>query len=183
MVPTPLLAFIEDSCLLMCQVIVVLCQEKQEENELRALPPASAAQLKAVDAAVLETARQQGISEEDLAVRKAVVSRMKEIVKQHLSGCRFELSIYSQRALSNMCIERLTEVRYQSHVCLLISVRFYILVFPACSLRLYGSCLTRFAFKTSDINIDVIHPSSVSLHKILDGVDRHRVFQSVVNCK
>lgn len=35
--------------------------------------------------------------------------------------------------------------------------------FPACSLRLYGSCLTRFAFKTSDINIDVTHPSSVSL--------------------
>uniref|UniRef100_A0A4W4EGX4 RNA uridylyltransferase n=1 Tax=Electrophorus electricus TaxID=8005 RepID=A0A4W4EGX4_ELEEL len=26
---------------------------------------------------------------------------------------------------------------------------------PSCSLRLYGSCLTRFAFKTSDINIDV----------------------------
>ncbi|KAG7236638.1 hypothetical protein INR49_000654, partial [Caranx melampygus] len=38
--------------------------EKQEENELRALPPPSAAQLKAVDAAVWETARQHGISEE-----------------------------------------------------------------------------------------------------------------------
>lgn len=34
--------------------------------------------------------------------------------------------------------------------------------FTACALRLYGSCLTRFAFKTSDINIDVTHPSSVS---------------------
>lgn len=33
----------------------------------------------------------------------------------------------------------------------------------ACSLRLYGSTLTQFAFKTSDINIDVTHPSSVSL--------------------
>uniref|UniRef100_A0A4W3I4E5 Terminal uridylyl transferase 4 n=1 Tax=Callorhinchus milii TaxID=7868 RepID=A0A4W3I4E5_CALMI len=31
-----------------------------------------------------------------------------------------------------------------------------------CSLRLYGSCLTRLAFKTSDINIDVIFPSHVS---------------------
>lgn len=34
----------------------------------------------------------------------------------------------------------------------------------ACSLRLYGSCLTRFAFKTSDINIDVSYPSTVSLN-------------------
>lgn len=62
-------------------------QEKQEENELRALPPASAAQLRAVDAAVLETARQHGISEEDFEVRNAVVTRMEEIIKEHLSGC------------------------------------------------------------------------------------------------
>lgn len=62
-------------------------QEKQEENELRALPPASAAQLRAVDAAVLETARQHGISEEDFKVRNAVVTRMEEIIKEHLSGC------------------------------------------------------------------------------------------------
>lgn len=37
----------------------------------------------------------------------------------------------------------------------------------ACSLRLYGSCLTRFAFKTSDINVDVTYPSTVSLSPIL----------------
>uniref|UniRef100_A0A667YX84 Terminal uridylyl transferase 4 n=1 Tax=Myripristis murdjan TaxID=586833 RepID=A0A667YX84_9TELE len=92
--------------------------EKQEENELRALPPPSPAQLKAVDAAVLDTAKQHGISEEDFQVRLAVVSRMEETIQQHLS---------------------------------------------ACSLRLYGSCLTRFAFKTSDINIDVTYPSSVSV--------------------
>ncbi|XP_044055274.1 terminal uridylyltransferase 4 isoform X2 [Siniperca chuatsi] len=96
--------------------------EKQEENELRALPPASSAQLRAVDAAVLETARQHGISEEDFDVRKAVVTRMEEIIKRHLS---------------------------------------------ACSLRLYGSCLTRFAFKTSDINIDVTHPSSMTQPEVL----------------
>lgn len=64
----------------------MVCQEKQEENELRALPPASAAQLRAVDTAILETARQHGISEEDFEVRKAVVTRMKEIIKRHLSG-------------------------------------------------------------------------------------------------
>lgn len=68
-------------------VLVVVCQEKQEENELRALLPASAAQLRAVDAAVQGTARQHGISEEDFEVRKSVATRMEEIIKQHLSGC------------------------------------------------------------------------------------------------
>ncbi|XP_051803116.1 terminal uridylyltransferase 4 [Acanthochromis polyacanthus] len=96
--------------------------EKQEENELRALPPPSAAQLKAVDAAVVETARQHGISEEDFEVRKAMVIRMEGIIQRHLS---------------------------------------------ACSLRLYGSCLTRFAFKTSDINIDVTYPSSMTQPEVL----------------
>ncbi|KAK5869454.1 hypothetical protein PBY51_024169 [Eleginops maclovinus] len=96
--------------------------EKQEENELRALPPPSAAQLRALDAAVLETATQYGISEEDFEVRKALVIKMEEIIKKHLS---------------------------------------------ACALRLYGSCLTRFAFKTSDINIDVTHPSSMTQPEVL----------------
>lgn len=96
--------------------------EKQEENELRALPPPSAAQLRAVDAAVLETARKHGISEEDFEARNSVVVRMEEIIKRHLS---------------------------------------------ACSLRLYGSCLTRFAFKTSDINIDVTYPSSMTQPEVL----------------
>lgn len=66
--------------------VLAVCQEKQEENELRALPPASAAQLRAVDAAVLETARQHGISQEDFDVRSSVVARMEEIIKEHLSG-------------------------------------------------------------------------------------------------
>uniref|UniRef100_A0A3Q0SEL9 Terminal uridylyltransferase 4/7 nucleotidyltransferase domain-containing protein n=1 Tax=Amphilophus citrinellus TaxID=61819 RepID=A0A3Q0SEL9_AMPCI len=61
--------------------------EKQEENELRALPPPTAAQLRAVNATVLETARQQGISDEDFEIRKAVVNRMEEIIQRHLSGC------------------------------------------------------------------------------------------------
>uniref|UniRef100_A0A3Q2Q7A9 Terminal uridylyltransferase 4/7 nucleotidyltransferase domain-containing protein n=1 Tax=Fundulus heteroclitus TaxID=8078 RepID=A0A3Q2Q7A9_FUNHE len=60
--------------------------EKQEEAELRALPPPSAAQLRALDSAVLQTASQQGISDEDLEVRKGVVTRMEEIIKRQLSG-------------------------------------------------------------------------------------------------
>lgn len=35
-------------------------------------------------------------------------------------------------------------------------------LFSECSLRMYGSCLTRFAFKTSDVNIDIKFPSTVS---------------------
>nr|XP_015211115.1 PREDICTED: terminal uridylyltransferase 4 [Lepisosteus oculatus]XP_015211116.1 PREDICTED: terminal uridylyltransferase 4 [Lepisosteus oculatus] len=96
--------------------------EKQEENELRALPPPSPSQLQAVNAAVLEAAKQQGISQEDHAVRQGVVLTMEEIIKQQLS---------------------------------------------ACSLRLYGSCLTRFAFKTSDVNIDVMFPSNMTQPDVL----------------
>ncbi|KAM4574604.1 terminal uridylyltransferase 4 [Fundulus diaphanus] len=96
--------------------------EKQEETELRALPPPSAAQLRALDSAVLQTASQQGISDEDFEVRKGVVTRMEEIIKKQLS---------------------------------------------ACSLRLYGSCLTRFAFTTSDINVDVTYPSTMTQPEVL----------------
>lgn len=69
-----------------CVTAAVLFQEKQEENELRALPPPSADQLRAVDAAVLETARLHGISQEDFDVRSSVVARMEEIIKEHLAG-------------------------------------------------------------------------------------------------
>ncbi|KAM6921465.1 terminal uridylyltransferase 4 [Xenentodon cancila] len=96
--------------------------EKQEENELRALAPPSVAQLKAVDLAVVETAQQQGISEDEFEIRKVMVARMEKIIKRHLA---------------------------------------------ACSLRLYGSCLTRFAFKTSDINIDVAYPSTMTQPEVL----------------
>uniref|UniRef100_A0A8B9LB69 Terminal uridylyltransferase 4 n=1 Tax=Astyanax mexicanus TaxID=7994 RepID=A0A8B9LB69_ASTMX len=92
--------------------------EKQEENELRALPAPSPAQMRAVDAAVMEAARQNGISEEEFQQRQGVLKRMQQIIQKHL---------------------------------------------PTCSLRLYGSCLTRFAFKTSDLNIDVAYPPNHSV--------------------
>ncbi|KAJ8270264.1 hypothetical protein GJAV_G00112280 [Gymnothorax javanicus] len=96
--------------------------EKQEENKLRALPPPSPAQLRAVDTAVMATVREQGISEEDYLQRQDIVSRMEKIIQQQLS---------------------------------------------ACSLRLYGSCLTKFAFKTSDVNIDVAYPSNMTQPDVL----------------
>ncbi|XP_031430304.1 terminal uridylyltransferase 4 isoform X3 [Clupea harengus] len=96
--------------------------EKQEENELRALPAPSPAQMKAVDAAVHEAARLYGISEEDFQERQAMVTRMEVVIKESL---------------------------------------------PECNLRLYGSCLTRFAFKTSDVNIDVTYPSSMTQPEVL----------------
>lgn len=61
-------------------------QEKQEENELRALPPASAAHLRALDVSIHRTMRQNGISEHDLGARKAVVTTMEEIIRRHLPG-------------------------------------------------------------------------------------------------
>uniref|UniRef100_A0A8C1UMT5 Terminal uridylyl transferase 4 n=1 Tax=Cyprinus carpio TaxID=7962 RepID=A0A8C1UMT5_CYPCA len=91
--------------------------EKQEENELRALPAPSPAQLRALDSVVLEVAETHGISEEDFALRQAVVLRMEGNIP--------------------------------------------------CSLRLYGSCLTRFAFKTSDVNIDVSYPSTMTQPDVL----------------
>ncbi|XP_055779188.1 terminal uridylyltransferase 4-like isoform X3 [Salvelinus fontinalis] len=102
--------------------IMVREKDKQEENELRALPAPNPAQLGAVNAAVLRAANQHGISDQDFLVRQEVVDRMEVIIQQHLS---------------------------------------------VCSLRLYGSCLTRFAFKTSDINIDVTYPSTMSQPDVL----------------
>uniref|UniRef100_A0A8C7T477 RNA uridylyltransferase n=1 Tax=Oncorhynchus mykiss TaxID=8022 RepID=A0A8C7T477_ONCMY len=112
--------------------------DKQEENELRALPAPFPAQLGAVDAAVLRAANQHGISDQDFLVRQEVVDRMEEIIQQHLS---------------------------------------------VCSLRLYGSCLTRFAFKTSDINIDVTYPSTVSLSEYSEVESDFHAKVPVVFCR
>lgn len=124
-------------------------QEKQEENELRALPPASAAHLRALDISIQRTARQNGISKEDFQVRQSVVTRTEEIIQQHLPG------LVARSALKPNTKEILS----------IITVLEQMLCFrcEACSLRLYGSTLTQFAFKTSDINIDISHPPSVSL--------------------
>ncbi|XP_059384400.1 terminal uridylyltransferase 4 [Carassius carassius] len=96
--------------------------EKQEENELRSLPAPSPAQFRALDSVVLEVAETHGISEEDFALRQAVVLRMEGNIRKQLT---------------------------------------------ACSLHLYGSCLTRFAFKTSDVNIDVSYPSTMTQPDVL----------------
>lgn len=61
-------------------------QEKQEENELRALPAPSPAQLRALDSVVLEVAETHGISEEDFTLRQAVVLRMEGIICKQLTG-------------------------------------------------------------------------------------------------
>uniref|UniRef100_A0A673YZ04 Terminal uridylyltransferase 4-like n=1 Tax=Salmo trutta TaxID=8032 RepID=A0A673YZ04_SALTR len=112
--------------------------DKQEENELRALPAPFPAQLGAVNAAVLRVANQHGISDQDFLVRQEVVDRMEAIIQQHLS---------------------------------------------VCSLRLYGSCLTRFAFKTSDINIDVTYPSTVSLSEYSEVESDFHAKVPVVFCR
>lgn len=74
-------------------ILLFLCvlQEKQEENELRALPLPSPAQLRALDCAVLEAAEVHGISEEDFALRQTVVLRMEGIIRKQLTGTRLSL--------------------------------------------------------------------------------------------
>uniref|UniRef100_A0A8C2TMA1 RNA uridylyltransferase n=1 Tax=Coturnix japonica TaxID=93934 RepID=A0A8C2TMA1_COTJA len=110
--------------------------EKQEENELRALPPPSSAQLAALSFTLIEAANEQGISDDDFRIRQEIVSEMEKIIQQPL---------------------------------------------PDCSLRMYGSCLTRFAFKTSDINIDIKFPPKVTVYSDVESDFHAKV--PVVFCK
>ncbi|XP_053549441.1 terminal uridylyltransferase 4 isoform X2 [Bombina bombina] len=96
--------------------------EKQEENELRNLPPPSSAQITALEDALRKTVKEHGISQEDFAVRQEIVCEMEKIIQTKLEDC---------------------------------------------SLRMYGSSLTRFAFKASDINIDIKFPLPMSQPDVL----------------
>ncbi|XP_027432891.1 terminal uridylyltransferase 4 isoform X10 [Zalophus californianus] len=87
--------------------------EKQEESELRSLPPPTPAQLAALSVAVIELAKEHGITDDDLRVRQEIVEEMSKVITTFLSEC---------------------------------------------SLRLYGSSLTKFALKNSDVNIDIKFP-------------------------
>nr|XP_058893933.1 terminal uridylyltransferase 4 isoform X4 [Kogia breviceps] len=91
--------------------------EKQEESELRSLPPPSLAHLAALSVAVIELAKEQGITDDDLRVRQEIVEEMSKVITAFL---------------------------------------------PECSLRLYGSSLTKFALKSSDVNIDIKFPPKMN---------------------
>ncbi|XP_023582837.1 terminal uridylyltransferase 4 isoform X7 [Trichechus manatus latirostris] len=91
--------------------------EKQEESELRSLPPPSPAHLAALSVAVIELAKEQGITDDELRVRQEIVEEMSKVIT----------------------------------TCL-----------PECSLRLYGSSLTKFALKSSDVNIDIKFPPKMN---------------------
>uniref|UniRef100_A0A6I8P3V8 Terminal uridylyl transferase 4 n=1 Tax=Ornithorhynchus anatinus TaxID=9258 RepID=A0A6I8P3V8_ORNAN len=68
--------------------------EKQEENELRALPPPFPAQLAALSFTLIEAAKEQGISDDDFRVREDIVNEMEKIVQRSLPG------IYSDQMTS-----------------------------------------------------------------------------------
>ncbi|KAM6219398.1 terminal uridylyltransferase 4 isoform 2-T2 [Rhynchocyon petersi] len=91
--------------------------EKQEESELRSLPPPSPAHLEALSVAVIELAKEHGITDDDLRVRQEIVEEMSKVITTYL---------------------------------------------PECSLRLYGSSLTKFALKSSDVNIDIKFPPKMN---------------------
>ncbi|EGV97940.1 Terminal uridylyltransferase 4 [Cricetulus griseus] len=92
-------------------------KEKQEESELRSLPSPSPAHLAALSIAVVELAKEQGITDDDLRVRQNIVEEMSKVIMTYL---------------------------------------------PECSLRLYGSSLTKFALKSSDVNIDIKFPPKMN---------------------
>ncbi|CAH2310847.1 terminal uridylyltransferase 4 isoform X2 [Pelobates cultripes] len=106
--------------------------EKQEENELRSLPPPTMAQIDAISVTLIDTAKEYGISQEDFILRQDIVNNMEEIIQMKL---------------------------------------------PECSLRMYGSSLTRFALKTSDINIDVKFPPKLTQQNVLI-----KVLEILKNC-
>uniref|UniRef100_A0A2K5BZT4 RNA uridylyltransferase n=1 Tax=Aotus nancymaae TaxID=37293 RepID=A0A2K5BZT4_AOTNA len=91
--------------------------EKQEESELRSLPPPSPAHLAALSVAVIDLAKEHGITDDDLRVRQEIVEEMSKVITTFL---------------------------------------------PECSLRLYGSSLTKFALKSSDVNIDIKFPPKMN---------------------
>lgn len=61
-------------------------QEKQEESELRSLPPPSPAHLAALSVAVIELAKEQGITDDDLRVRQEIVEEMSKVITAFLPG-------------------------------------------------------------------------------------------------
>lgn len=65
---------------------ILILQEKQEENELRALPPPSPAQITALSFTLMEAAKEQGISDNDFKIRQEIVFEMEKIIQQPLPG-------------------------------------------------------------------------------------------------
>ncbi|KAG9466915.1 hypothetical protein GDO78_015896, partial [Eleutherodactylus coqui] len=60
--------------------------EKQEENELRSLPPPSAAQVAALGVTLVNAAKEHGISQEDFLSRQEIVKEMEKIIQNKLPG-------------------------------------------------------------------------------------------------
>lgn len=71
-----------------------ILQEKQEENELRALPPPSPAQVTALSFTLMEAAKEQGISDNDFQIRQKIVYEMEKIIQQSLPGNSRFISVF-----------------------------------------------------------------------------------------
>lgn len=70
--------------------------EKQEESELRSLPPPSSEHLAALSFAVTELAKEQGITDDDFRVRQEIVEEMSKIITLSLPECSLRLYGSSQ---------------------------------------------------------------------------------------
>ncbi|CAJ0937815.1 unnamed protein product [Ranitomeya imitator] len=119
------------NCLYLCKLVLRTHRERPRSPQAykgeTTQKEHTAAQIEALGAALVNAAKEHGISQEDFLSRQEIVIEMEKIIQIKL---------------------------------------------PECSLRLYGSSLTRFAFKMSDINIDVKFPPKMSqpdvLIKVLD---------------
>lgn len=78
-------------------IIHNILQEKQEENELRALPPPSPAQITALSFTLMEAAKEQGISDYDFRIRQEIVCSMEKIIQQPLPGNQWGFNLFSLR--------------------------------------------------------------------------------------
>ncbi|XP_053323295.1 terminal uridylyltransferase 7 [Spea bombifrons] len=97
-------------------------KEKKEEQLLTTLPPPTLNQIEAITESINKIVQENGLDEDDLAQRLAILKAVENQIQQKIQGC---------------------------------------------TLRLYGSSLSRFGFRRSDLNIDVKIPPSMNQPDVL----------------
>ncbi|XP_053558405.1 terminal uridylyltransferase 7 [Bombina bombina] len=66
-------------------------KEKKEEELLNNLPPPLLPQIEAIGAAIESLVQEQGLNEEDLAIRQNIMKAMEKVVQQKLPACSLRL--------------------------------------------------------------------------------------------
>lgn len=119
---------------------------------LKSIPPPGKDQIAAIGSALEGVVVGEGLSEEDVQVRRGVLALMQSIIAPVLPG----KPVAQHNTFSTF---------YAKCVCCVLFLKSnmsFMYVFAGSKLRLYGSSCTRFGFKDSDVNIDIQASSSVS---------------------